>query len=215
MLLPNQSRSATPAPEECPLYDPRLELMPDFANDWQTVIDTLVSNGSDCDEALASIQASWQNRHNRRIATWDAKIESERITAEEEERRQKDNKEERSCLALQQRQADLAEAEKKKPKIGDFDENCALPSSVPLRASNFALNKVRNKDYIELYHWTKQAMDKNALLSPTLSSTNTFTIANGDDGNLTLLPTLAHQNSKHVIPPGNTSLRQSLASLLT
>ncbi|KAL0056694.1 hypothetical protein AAF712_016700 [Marasmius tenuissimus] len=196
---PSVSHHGSPNPNDCPLYDPRLETMPDFANEWQIVIDAMVQSGSTQEDALASIQSTWQVRHNRRVAAWDAHKETERIRAVEEDQRRREDEEERARLVLQQKQTELAEAEKKKPKLGDFDENRAPPSSVPLRASNYALTKVRNKEYIELYHWTKRAMEKDAISNPTLSTSNTFTLANGDDGNLTLLPTLAHQNSQHVL----------------
>ncbi|KAL0057500.1 hypothetical protein AAF712_015855, partial [Marasmius tenuissimus] len=111
-----------------------LETMPDFANEWQIVIDAMVQSGSTQEDALASIQSTWQVRHNRQVAAWDAQKETERIRAVEEEQCRRENEEERARLVLQQKQTELAEAEKKKPKLGDFDKNRA--PLAPLSVAN-------------------------------------------------------------------------------
>ncbi|KAL0563464.1 hypothetical protein V5O48_018603, partial [Marasmius crinis-equi] len=142
------------------------------------------------------------------ITAWDAKKEANRLQAKANKQQLRDEANTTARLAEQQLLAEKAKAEKKQPKLRDFDDSYAPPSSHTLRASNYALAKTRNREPAELYHWTGEAMEKATLSNPTLSSFNTFTLANRDDSNLTILPTLSQQNSKHVVPSNKLTWEQ-------
>jgi hypothetical protein len=63
-------------------------------------------------------------------------------------------------LFLQQEQQDLenkwAEAEKKKPKINDFEVNTMVGSYITPCPSQYALQRLKNFEYLELWYLTQE-----------------------------------------------------------
>lgn len=49
------------------------------------------------------------------------------------------------------------QVKKKKPKINDFDESKAINDTITPNPSPYAINKLSNFDYAELYYFTKEA----------------------------------------------------------
>lgn len=49
------------------------------------------------------------------------------------------------------------QVKKKKPKINDFDKSKAINDTITPNPSPYAINKLSNFDYAELYYFTKEA----------------------------------------------------------
>ncbi|KAH7922499.1 hypothetical protein BV22DRAFT_1131405, partial [Leucogyrophana mollusca] len=105
--------------------DPALEEQPDFSSDVFQGLRTLIigANQTTEEEAAEHLAQAWRADHDNRIARWQEQREDDaRIAAEEDQARREQEEQERiqqELLAENERQ----EAEKKKPKMNDFDED--------------------------------------------------------------------------------------------
>ena len=60
----------------------------------------------------------------------------------------------------QQEERDEQAQEKKKPTIGDFEEDIPPPNVIALRPSQYVIQKVAAYEYMELWYFTKEGCFK-------------------------------------------------------
>ena len=116
----------------------------------------MASYDEDVDQAIHHLNTAWNDEHDQRVDAWNrehkAKAQEnecqrlERREAEEEQRRIKEAEIER----------ERKEAEKKKPKINDFNENRPPPGVIALQPSQYALQKLVTYDYVELWYFSPE-----------------------------------------------------------
>ncbi|KAG1727367.1 uncharacterized protein EDB91DRAFT_1316072 [Suillus paluster] len=108
--------------------DPALEAQPNFeSNAYAGWLNALVNAGVARADALTQMIDGWRCERQERIDLWQEQLE-----------------EENECH----------EAEKKKPKINDFDANTLVADVLVLRPSQFALQKIKNVEYMELWYFS-------------------------------------------------------------
>ncbi|KAK1216928.1 hypothetical protein PQX77_020427 [Marasmius sp. AFHP31] len=98
------------------------------------------------------------------------------------------------------RQKEALKAKKKKPKLGSFEQGKLAPNSIMPRPLAFASQEIRNQEYVELDYWTAKGLSAAAKSIPNTLSNDTFTFLQGDNGGITLQPTLSNLSSKSVCP---------------
>ena len=103
----------------------------------QALLDTWVINNNNCKEA-------WRLQKKAEAAQ---RADQQRLLDEQavQERQQREEEVEQERV----------QAEKKKPKINDFDESRAIDDTITPNPSPYAINKLTNFNYIELYYFTK------------------------------------------------------------
>ena len=89
------------------------------------------------------------------------------------------------------------EAEKKKPKINDFDETKQIPSVLPPHPSQYALQKLRQFNYVELWYFSPNAYWEAARESCSIAE-DALGVMKKDDV-LTLKPAMVVKASKNAL----------------
>ncbi|KAN0078025.1 hypothetical protein V8E55_010082 [Tylopilus felleus] len=111
------------------MADPAFEVRPDFASNTYHMVREAVmaAHNIDIDEAIDRIAAAWQLEHDQRRRLQEAEVEREH-----------------------------REAEKKKPKISDFNEDQPPPNVVAPRPSQYAFQKLSSFEYVELWYFSQE-----------------------------------------------------------
>ena len=130
--------------------DPGLDICPDFASlHYGPLRNSLTDAGATEEEALTRLTESWNQENQARREAWEHQVEEDQQVADKAD-----------CLAreLEQDELDTArrEREKKRPKINDFDANSSVGSYITPRPSTYAINKLENFDYVELFYFTRE-----------------------------------------------------------
>jgi len=144
-------------PAERVTQDPHLETAPDHAGPhYDAVRALLVTTGINNEQAVQTLNTSWTHSHEERIQAWDQQV-LEDVAAQEEEQRlaqeQEDQQRAQRELELENEQR---EVEKKKPKMNDFNENAMVNDFIGPRPSAYALRRLADFDYAELWYFTQE-----------------------------------------------------------
>ncbi|KAJ6530445.1 hypothetical protein B0H10DRAFT_1741552, partial [Mycena sp. CBHHK59/15] len=178
--------------------DPSLESCDDHTSAiFKPVRDLLVAGSAgsatpltDAD-AAAQLTAVWTTGHDARQAAWDAQVQADADHATA----LADQAEADRLAAEAVAEAERLEAEKKKPKLGAFDAALAMPAP---RASNFAKKKLDDREYIELWYWTKEGCLDAESLRGGVEADESFGITQ-IGSTLSLKPLTAFKASKKVV----------------
>ncbi|KIK96850.1 hypothetical protein PAXRUDRAFT_137560 [Paxillus rubicundulus Ve08.2h10] len=125
------------------MADPALEVPPDFASDaYRLIQDTLTQATNETpQQAIDRLRAAWDVEHNERVLE-----EAKHARRELED---KDN-----CLAEEEVMRECREAEKKKPKMNDFNEAMPISNVIILCPLQYALYKLSTFDYVDLWYFS-------------------------------------------------------------
>jgi hypothetical protein len=161
--------------------DPHLEVLPDHTSpDYLELRTILIDTGLTEAQALDRLDTTWTRGHNTRIQVWDHQVEED---AQVEEERQRIILEQENEVLLQrerEEEAEKQEAEKKRPKISDFDEDAMIDDFLMPRPSSYALRKLEDFEYVELYYFTQEGCI-DALENQHTLSEDTFGITKQDN----------------------------------
>ena len=187
--------------------DPRLEVLPNHAGPhYNNIRQILVNTGLTVEQAIQSLNDSWTQTRDERIQAWDQQVldddnaaaEAQRLLQEEEQ------------LRLQQEQQNMEnerlEAEKKRPKMNDFEEATMVSNYIAPRPSQYALRRLENFEYLEFWYLTQEGC-ADAAQNQHTQSDDTFGLTKIDDV-VALRQVSALRASKNVIPDANLSFRQ-------
>jgi hypothetical protein len=189
--------------------NPNLEPLPDFNGPgYQAIRDLIVAQVPNLtpQQAADQLQTAYDADKQTRIAAWEQLVrdgeeaealQAQQLREEEEARRAEEEK-----LA----EAETKELEKKKPKINDFDEDRMADSVIMPRPSPFALNKLKNFEYVELSYFTPEGCAIAAEENRTAAD-EAFGLTNLD-GFMALKPVASFRASKHVVKDKDLSWRQ-------
>jgi len=186
--------------------NPHLAECPDFSDEsFEDPVQSMVGPDRTKKQAIDSLKSAWRVQNNRKKALWDAQVLAD------QERQNKQNAQNVAVEAQAQAQADNDTREAgRKPKLGTFEATASIGNEISLKPSSFAINRLRDMKYIELYCFSPAGCRDHA--NQRLFSANeafVFTYSNSADGpatsSLTLKPVsaLAH--------PGKIVLDENLS----
>ncbi|KAF8813061.1 hypothetical protein BYT27DRAFT_7251289 [Phlegmacium glaucopus] len=193
------------------VQDPNLEPIPNFNGPaYQPIIDLMVQAQQVTPlQAIEQLEAAHNTDQQARIEIWNEQVRQQQeleeqqiqLRREEEER----TREEEERVA----EAERKELEKKKPKINDFDENRTGDEVIMPRPSAFAINKLKNFDYVELSYFTPEGCaaameDRDGAKTATDEA---FGIAEVN-GIMALKPITSLKATKNVVKDKDLSWRQ-------
>lgn len=198
-------------------HDPNLEARPDFNSAaYDAVCTALATAEHITKEAVATrLSDAWDADHNVRKAAWEEQLrEDEAAEADARLAREADQQRELEELRKEE-EAERKEKEKKRPKVKDFVANRPVKDTTQLRPSRFAVHKLDEREYIELYYFTLEGCTEAVRLDRTIAQ-DAFTFTKSDD-TLLLKPMASHKPSSKVVPDEDLTWRQmsiAKASLL-
>ncbi|CAA7269079.1 unnamed protein product [Cyclocybe aegerita] len=180
--------------------DPHLVQPPDFESEqFRALYATLATAERTVDAIIADSQNAWTQNNDTQRVTWNAQVEQDH--AEEEEAR----------AAQEQAKQEAAEAEKrerenKRPKIKSFTPNKTVAKLSSRRPSRYAIHKIEQLEYVELYYFTKEACLEAERTEYSVAR-GTFTLM-ADGENVLAKPAAAYKPSTKVVQDENLEWRQ-------
>ena len=127
-------------------------LMPDFAADEAFPLCKVLMEafGWNKDRAIQHLENTWRQAHPEHMPARDLPDPPPQECQEEEQPLEHPGRgEDPGDLAGQAQ-------EKKKPTIGNFEEDVPLPNVIACQPSQYALQKIATYDYIELWYFTRE-----------------------------------------------------------
>ncbi|KAJ7841945.1 hypothetical protein B0H13DRAFT_2365456 [Mycena leptocephala] len=107
-------------------------------------------------EAATQLMQAWNMEHDTCQVAWDTQVHADAVQAAAGAAALAAQEDTECAAAEAASEAKWLEAEKKKPKLGDFDAALIIPDFLGPCASNFAKKKLDDKQYVELWYWTKE-----------------------------------------------------------
>ncbi|EFI28266.1 hypothetical protein CC1G_14290 [Coprinopsis cinerea okayama7 len=150
--------------------DPTNDVCPDFEQEeFEEIREALKRVGGEGggelteEQVIEKLRQAWQSRHDRAVQQWQEQVQAD----EEEERRREAEEEEERRLEEERRRREEEEEEEerrnveaggrkttKKPII--FDANRGIGDTITNRPASYALNKLKNRAYVQLDYFTKR-----------------------------------------------------------
>ncbi|KAG1903868.1 uncharacterized protein F5891DRAFT_1184813 [Suillus fuscotomentosus] len=146
--------------------DPALEAQPNFESAvYRGWLNALVAQGITRDDALANMAEGWRFERQERIVLWQEQAEEDaRIL---QERLERENTEKEAEQLEEQRKA-----EKKKPKINDFDAGAIVADVIIPRPSQYAIQKIKSMEYVELWYFSPDGCREASITSRSTSDSD-------------------------------------------
>ncbi|KAJ6518998.1 hypothetical protein C8R45DRAFT_1048107 [Mycena sanguinolenta] len=184
--------------------DPALEPRPDYTSPAFATIRGFIVAGAPPGAPLTDAEAAnqltdaWNKEHDARQAAWDAPVQADAAQATADAIAAAAQADADRAAAEAAAEAERIEAEKKKPKLGSFDTALVIPDFLAPRASNFAKKKVDDREYVELWYWTKEGCLDADSLRAGVEADESFGITQ-IGSTLSLKPLAAFKASKKVV----------------
>ncbi|KAJ7156784.1 hypothetical protein C8R46DRAFT_909799 [Mycena filopes] len=193
--------------------DPALEISPDYASaDFQAIRGFIVAGApvgttlTDAD-AVTHLADAWGKSRDGRQIIWDIQVQADAAQATTDALAVAAQQDADRIAAEAVAAAELAAAEAKKPKLGAFDATLTIPDSLGPQVSPFAKKKLEDKEYIELWYWTKEGTLDAELLRGGVEADDSFGITQ-IGSTLSLKPLTAYKASRKVIRDEDLSWAQ-------
>ena len=188
------------------MHDPHLEVMPDHAGPhYQALRDALVQNGMPEDQALQALDNSWTLNHDARVVAWDQQVADD-AAAVQQQIPQQQALEDPVPQDLPDPEEVRDDAEKKKPKMKDFDSDTVVGNYIALRPAQYALRRIEDFYYVELWYLTTEGCS-DATQHQLTQHDDAFGLAKVDDM-VTLKSFSSIRASKNVVPDAKLSFCQ-------
>ncbi|KAJ7219524.1 hypothetical protein GGX14DRAFT_355831 [Mycena pura] len=189
------------------LSDPNFAICPDFASEDYDAVRSKIDN--DNAVAIAELTASWTRSNDKNKAQWIIQVEADRAQKETDDARRRQEVEKEAAEAAKVAEAERLEAEKKKPKLGDFDVNSAPASFIEARISAFAQKKLEKRKYCPLYPFTTAGLtEAAAALMSSAEDGSSVRLGRSDDNELTFQTGPSSNTHKNMIRDENLTHRE-------
>ena len=133
------------------------------------------------EEAAEKLKTAWQRAQVKKIDLWNEQARQDQTTREEEERIEQEQAALRHQEKTKEEEDARREAERKKPKINNFDLDLVVPGHITPCLSSYALNKIKNLQYVELDYFTVKGCNEALLERELTSNHDTLGLTRVDD----------------------------------
>jgi hypothetical protein len=140
------------------MADPNLEVRPDFTSEPYEGIRHVMSEatGEMHQQAATRLAEAWDVEHHVHIDAWNRQQEEECQVEEREQEEERNRQEDQCCINEAEAEKECKEAEKKKPKINDFDADLPPPSVIIPRPSQYAIQKQSSFEFVEMWYFSPE-----------------------------------------------------------
>ncbi|KAJ7817309.1 hypothetical protein B0H14DRAFT_3474781 [Mycena olivaceomarginata] len=189
-----------------------LDLCPDFVGPiFQAARDTIVATvpTETSADVVDDLMASWQADWDAKKAAWDAQETADQVTRDAKAQATRD---EAACKQAEidaELAAEKKEADRKKPKVNNFDSNGGIANSISLQPSLFTLRKLERFEYVEAWYFTREGCADTDAAAGVNRAVNeeAFTFTKLNDV-VSLQPAAALAGSKSVVKDVNLTWDQ-------
>ena len=188
------------------LQNPHLAECPDFGGPaFDILVQSMVGPDRTAEQVVENLKTAWHADNNRKKALWDAQ------TRADQERQAEPNAQ--NAAAANRIQNDDAGLPPSKAQLGAFSATASIGSKRSLKPSAFAINKLKERKYIELYCFSPAGCRDHA--NQRLSTADealgfTYGISSSDPNNASLFlkPLSALSHPGKVIPDSELTWEQ-------
>jgi hypothetical protein len=188
-------------------HNPHHTECPDFGDvSFANFVQNMVGPNMTREQAIEDLRAAWHVQNERRKAQWDAQVLADR--------EHPDGPDAPNPVQDNQDQiANVTEEAEDKYKLGAFSATTTIGDKVALKPSTFAINKLKEKKYIELYCFTPAGCRDHANLRlSTAEEAYSFSYGSSPENpagsTLTLKPVSALSHPRKIIPDENLTWEQ-------
>ena len=149
------------------------------------------------DGASQRLKDTWARENVRKVDAWNVQLQQDKA---EQDRLDREAREAQEAQQVQQQKEDeelRKDAEKKKPKLGQFDQDRQVAKWIGARPATYALNKLNNLEYVELDYFTTKGCREAAADSNKSVSQDTLTFTQTGDS-FAIRPMAALRPSRHI-----------------
>ncbi|KAJ7124799.1 hypothetical protein C8R43DRAFT_898856 [Mycena crocata] len=192
--------------------NPELDLCPDFAGPvFQAAHDAIVAaTQKTADVVISDFVASWQADWDAKKLAWDVQEKADQDARDLAEKDAREEEARKKAELDAELAAEQKEADKKKPKINDFDSNKGVGDAIAPRPSAYALRKLERFEYVEVWYFTREGCDDaTATASNHSVNEDAFAFAKVDDL-VGIRPVAAAAQSKNVVLDADLTFDQLL-----
>ncbi|CAA7263140.1 unnamed protein product [Cyclocybe aegerita] len=191
--------------------DPNLAESPDFDSiEFQAVYAPLATEANPVENIIGTLKAAWTHNNNAKKAAWEAQVEQDKAAEEATEQERQAAVEAEEAMKEKELQeteeANQREKEKRKPKVQNFTVNKVVDSVSDTCPSPYAIHKLRQGEYIELYYFTPEACSEAERAEQTAAKDNITFTSVGDQ--LFMKPAAAYKAAKKVIRDEDLTFKQ-------
>ncbi|KAG1794723.1 uncharacterized protein BJ212DRAFT_1291839 [Suillus subaureus] len=187
----------------CIASDPVLDIQPDFSSPTFEGLRNCIIGGTQMthEEVTNKLATAWEQDCNLRVVAWTRQVDKDQcLAAHAAQTEWEQVDQERLCLE-QEAEAELCEAEKKKPKINDFKIGAAIGNTLTPHPSQYMIHKLKSFKYIELWYFSPDGCRETANDAKT-SADNTFSLTKVEDF-VALKPVTSFKASRKAIQDHN------------
>jgi len=148
-------------------------------------------------DTIAYLVQLWTLDHANHLEWWESQWRAAAQATEEADHQCQAQEEEAQLLAEQEAEKEHRESKKKKPKINDFDESKHIPNVLLPRPSQYAIQKLKQFKYVELWYFSPDGY-RDAARESRSTADDALGITKNDDV-LTLKPTASVKASKNAL----------------
>jgi hypothetical protein len=191
------------------VQNPNLEIPPDFNGPgYQAMRNLLIAQGENItqEQVVVQLQDAYNADRQTRLEAWNEQVRLEQDAEAQQAQQLREVEEARREEEERLAEAERKELEKKKPKINDFNEDRMADSHIMSRPSAFAINKLKNFQYVELIYFTPEGC-LSAAEESKAAADEAFGLTKLDDF-IALKPVASFRASKNVIKDQDLTWRQ-------
>jgi hypothetical protein len=197
------------SPIDFPLEDPHLAVCPNFSGGpWETLRKSLATEQKITEqEAITRLADAWKETNDQELELWDRELEEQRKTADEATHQAELQRQKEAEEMVKESEREKREANKKKPKLPDFESDSCPPDFLRDRASQYARKKLENFEYVELWYFTPEGCADAAKENLTTAD-DALGFTHTGDHSISLRPLATSKPSRNVIPDADLTWRQ-------
>ncbi|KAF8954180.1 hypothetical protein BDZ97DRAFT_1641625, partial [Flammula alnicola] len=177
------------------MNNPHLLQCPDYTVDlYSDERNNLTGAGLSEQAALALLQNMWKKANDIDKLKWDERVNAEQLAAEADSLAR--HEAQQAAIALKEQEAIAAEKEemkKNKSKYFPVNMNRVAPKGRDVIPSTAVMTKLKKGDYVPLYHFTNDGLDR-VDHDPTAESNNSTRLVTNPDGSLSWEPVLNNKS---------------------
>ncbi|KAJ6566535.1 hypothetical protein B0H19DRAFT_939720 [Mycena capillaripes] len=190
------------------LSDPNFALCPDFSSDAFAAVREAMGQTDDA-AAIAKLTEGWAKSNDRDKAQWVIQEEADRAQERAQEAQRQQEEEAAAAEVLKLAEQERLDAEKKIPKLGDFDDNRAPSSFVEARISAFAQKKIDSRQYCPLWPFTTAGLaEAAAAVASSGDDASSIRLGRTDDNQLTVQSGPSSSTHKSMVRDENLPYRE-------
>jgi hypothetical protein len=185
------------------IEDPTRTICPSFQDpEWEFLRETMITahQGDQpltAEEAAEQMKEAWTRENQRKVAAWNIQLEQDRAEQDEQDRAAREDEEARRALREGEAEEQRREAERKRPKLNNFDPDRLVSKWIEPRPAPYAITKLDSLEHVELDYFTIRGCQEAAVDVDRSISLDTLTLSQVGD-TIAMRPLASLRPSKNI-----------------